>query len=931
MQIISKLIRASLLAAIATLMLAGDGAAQQPAPASRRIVGRIVDATTGIGLSAVTVQVVGTNLVVMSGLDGRFNINNVPEGEVTLRASSIGYAAKNVSGISVDAGRVAEQNIALVTQVVEMGAIEVTAAAERGSVNRALDQQRTATGIVNAVTAEEISRSTDSDAAQAVQRVSGVTVQDNKFVIVRGLGERYTTTSLNGSRIPSAEPEKKLVPLDLFPTALLEQITTSKTFTPDQPGDFSGAQVDIKMRDFPIERTRTVSTSFGWNHAATGQSIFAAPRMGGEWLGFSKGPRAVPANIAAAGRFAGDINQQQMNQFVNSFVNSWAASSATGTPAGSFGFSIGGNDPLFGQRIGYVLSGTYSYGQDVRTGETRALAQPGADGGTEEIDRYTGLTGRSSVLWGGVLNASTLLGSHSRIALSTTYNRSADNEARQEVGTSEQFGNLPLEVTRLRYIERGVASAQVLGEHEVRAGHRFNWAITGSQVNRDEPDRSEFVYARPTDPATGTMLPREWFATAAEGAVRTYADLVERSLEAKADYRIELGSARQHHIKVGALHRITDRDANNYAYSIIAPTLPITSRRLNAEDIFDGRFAGADQSYFQVRPMSQGGSYTAADQLTAAYVMTELALTDNIRLITGARVEHSAVDVTASPTLGDAVNTSPRFTDVLPSLALNIALSETQNVRLSASQTLSRPEYRELAPVQYRDVIGAENVRGNPDLDRALIKNFDLRWELYPHAGETFSVALFGKLFSDPIERVYLGTSGTKVVTFLNAEGATNYGIELEARKRLSFITPALENLTAFVNATLMKSEIEIGFAESGASKLNDTRPMVGQSPYVVNGGITYTNERRSTSVTALYNVFGKRIVSAAEAPLPDAYEQARQQLDLAIRFPVMPGLGAKMDFKNVFDSEYHVKQGTVLRESYRAGRVFSAGFNWRP
>ncbi|HET9439957.1 MAG TPA: TonB-dependent receptor, partial [Longimicrobiales bacterium] len=588
-------------------------------------------------------------------------------------------------------------------------------------------------------------------------------------------------------------------------------------------------------------------------------------------------------------------------------------------------------DPVLGQRIGYVLSGSYSYGQDVRSNEVRALAQPSVDGGTEEIDRYSGLTGRSSVLWGGVLNASTLLGNHSRLAVSTTYNRSADNEARQEVGTSEQFGNLPLEVTRLRYIERAVGSVQLLGEHEIANGQRFNWALTGSQVNRDEPDRSEFVYATPSDPSTGAQLPREWFATAAEGAVRTYSDLMERALEAKADYRLDLGSTQQSYIKLGGMFRATNRDANTYAYSIIAPTLPIDGRRLSAEEIFDGRFATSDQPYFQVRPMSQGGSYEARDRLFAGYLMTELGLTDRIRLITGARVERSTVDLLASPTLGDAVNTSPTFTDVLPSIALNIALTQSQNLRLSASQTLSRPEYRELAPVMYRDVIGAENVRGNPDLQRALIKNFDVRWELYPGSGEVLSVALFGKLFQDPIERIYLGTSGTKVVTFLNAKGATNYGVELEARKRLGFIAEPLDNLTGFVNATLMKSEIEIGDAGSGASRLNDKRPMVGQSPYVLNAGLTYASASNSLSVTALYNVFGKRIVSAAEVPLPDAYEQPRNQLDLALRFPLKAGLSAKIDLKNVLDEPYEVTQGSVVRESYRAGRVFTAGFSWQP
>jgi hypothetical protein len=915
--------RKALVLLFALFALANGAHAQQPAPAAGRILGRVVDAATGAGLTAVTVQVVGTPLGTVSGLDGRYIINNVPAGRVALRATSLGYSTKSVTDIEVELGNAVEQNITLQTEAVAISAIEVTAAAERGSLNRALDQQRTASGIVNAVTAEQISRSPDGDAAQAVQRVSGVTVQDNKFVIVRGLGERYTTTSLNGARIPSAEPEKKLVPLDLFPTSLLEQITTSKTFTPDQPGDFSGAQVDLKLREFPINRTRTVTANLGFNGAATGQSVFAAPGAGGEWLGFAKGARAVPAAVRAAGRFNGDVSQTDMNGFVNSFRNSWSPSVGNGAPAGGFGFSMGGNDPIFGRQIGYVMSGTYSYGQDVRIAETRALAQPAVDGGTEEIDRYTGMTGRMSVLWGGVLNMSTLLGSSSRLAVNATYNRSADHEARSEVGVSEQFGNLPLEVTRLRYIERGVGSLQLLGDHEVARGQRFNWTVTASQVTRDEPDRSEFVYATPLDPVTGQVQPREWLATAAEGAVRTFAELTENSLEARADHRIEFGN-RQSFVKLGSMVRATDRSADTHAYSVIAPTLTMDGRRLAAEQIFDGRFSQTGQSYFQVRPMSQGGSYGAQDRLLAGYAMADLALGNSVRLVTGARIEHSALDLTATPTLGEVTTTTPTFTDVLPSVALNITISERQNLRFSASQTLSRPEYRELAPVMYRDVIGAENVRGNPDLKRALIRNLDVRWELYPASGEVLSVALFGKQFDKPIERIYLGTSGTKVVTFLNAEGAINYGVEVEARKRLGMFT-------TFLNATVMHSEIEIGDAASGASRINDKRPMVGQSPYVLNAGATYATESGATAVTLLYNVFGKRIVSAAEAPLPDAYEQPRNQLDLSVRLPLTGDVSGKFDFKNILDAPYEVTQGTVVREYYRAGRVLSAGITWRP
>ncbi|MGH7460232.1 MAG: TonB-dependent receptor domain-containing protein [Longimicrobiales bacterium] len=922
-----RLLRSAALLLLALSAL-GLSVSHARAQGAGRLVGRVVDATTGAGISAAQVELIGPQIGTLTTLDGRYVLNNVPAGQITLKVSSIGYSPKTVVGIVITAGAVIEQNLTLDTEAVQIGPLQVSAAAERGSVNRALDQQRTATAIVNSVTAEQISKSPDSDAAAAVQRVAGVTLVDNKYVQVRGLGERYTTTSLNGARIPSPEPEKKLVPLDLFPSGLLETITTSKTFTPDQPGDFSGASVDIRTREFPAGLQQSLSTSFGWNSAASGR-IFAAPVAGGEWLGFSVGERGIPAGLRAAGNFINSPSQQQINGFVNSFRNAWSATGAASRPSTSVGYSLGGNGPVFGQHIGYVLSGTYSNGQEVREDEVRALAQATEGGGTLESDRYVGSTGRTSVLWGGVLNASTLIGSHSRIALNSTYNRSADNEARQELGTSEDYGGLPLEVTRLRYIERSVGSLQLLGEHEFSGRNRLTWSVTGSEVSRKEPDRSEFVYAFERDPSTDAPLPAAWLSSAGEGAVRTFGDLSETAFEGSVNYRLSPRAARLNHIKLGALTRLTDREAGNRVYSITAPLLTRTGRELQPEQIFDGRFANGDQSFFRVAPLSQGGSYAAQDQLLAGYLLFDWGLSEKLRVIAGARVERSAVELQAEPTVGAPVESNPTFTDVLPALTLNYLHSERQNIRFSVSQTLSRPEYREMAEIQYRDVIGGENVIGNPDLHRALVRNFDLRWELYPSNGEVISIAAFAKLFEDPIERVYLSTSGTRIVTFQNAEGARNYGVELEARKRLGFLSEGLESVTAFVNSTIMSSEIEIG--GSGASIANDKRAMVGQSPYVVNAGLTFAPGESNFSSTLLYNVVGKRIVSAATRPLPSVYEQSRPILDFAVRTPVYRSISAKLDVRNLLDSPFEVTQGDVVRESCRVGRNVSVGLSWRP
>ena len=894
------------------------------AQASGRITGRLIDAGQGTPVSGAVVELVGAtpSKTATSGIDGRYHLLGVPAGTATIRVRLIGYTPKSVTGISLAAGAIVTQDVSLEPESIQLQELNVTAAAEKGSVANALSEQRQAVGVVNAVTAEEIRRSPDGDAAAAVQRVSGVTVQDGKFVFVRGLGERYTTTSLNGARIPSTEPERKVVPLDLFPAGLLEGISTSKTFTPDLSGDFSGAEVNIRTREFPAARQITFSVGTSFNSRVAGKDIWRPRNAGLEWLALGSSDRQQPGPVAAAGDFDPAPAQPQVNTMVNSLRNAWTPVAGTGQVGTSMGMSVGGSDPMFGHPVGYLLSLSYAYDPDIRDEQVRANAQAGNEPGlVNEVDRYTGQTGRGSVLWGGLLNLSTNLGASSRVSLNTSYNRSADNDSRMETGVSENLG-LPLQVGRLRYVERSALSSQVSGEHQLAPKHQVDWSAAYSRVTRDEPDRSEIVYTleKGSSPA--------WLSVSNEGAVRTYADLNERNAQGAINYKMTFGGkAKPHAFRVGGLYRSTERVADNNAYSV-SGSMDMASQQLAPEEIFDGRFADPADQVFRMTPLSQGGSYTAEDRLTAGYALFQLYLGSKVELVTGARLENSRVTVRTQPTIGSSVTTAPEYTDILPSASLNFLLSEKHQVRLAASQTLSRPEYRELAPVQYREVIGAENVVGNPDLQRALIQNFDARWEFYPTAAEVLSVGVFYKHFNDPIEQVYLGTSGTRIISYLNAESARNIGVELELRKNLGSISEKLLPWSFFANATLMDSKVTI---DAQGLAINSERAMVGQAPYVVNGGLSYLSTSGKWSGTLLYNVVGRRIVSAAENPLPNVYEEERHAIDFSLRFPVTGGLTGKFDARNLLDYETKLTQGTVTKEFYYTGRRFGIGLTWTP
>jgi len=893
---------------------------------SGRIVGRVVEAEQGAPLAGAQVELVGTGIRTVSALDGRYTILNVPAGTASISVRLIGFQPKTVTGLLVSTGKVTEQNVSLSNSVVQIEELAVTAQAEKGSVNQALDEQRNAVNLVNAISAEQMEKSPDREAAQAIKRVSGVTVQDDKYVIVRGLGERYTQTSLNGARIPSPEQERKVVPLDLFPSSMLDAITTSKTFTPEQPGDFAGASVDLRTKEFPAGRKLSFGVGMGFNGAATGKDIVKAPTTGTEWLGYGGSERDIPVDLKNAGNLNG-LSQGEVNSLIGQMRNVWSPNSGGGAPNGGFNAAVGGEDPVFGHLLGYMGSFTYGFAQEVHKDETRGLARNGDTPGTAEpLNTYTGSSAKNSVLWGGMANLSTRLGAGTRLNFNNSYNRTADNEASLLGGPNEEFGQ-DFSFSRLTFTERSVRSNQLTGEHLIGQRNTINWSVTSSGVTREEPDRSDVGYTAVPN-GSGGLKPQAWFGQP-RFATRTYSDLSENAWDLGAGYRYALGSVSDPvMLKFGGAARFVNRTSESRPYDIINQALPDADLTKKPEEVFST--ANIDASSFLLRANAFGGNYTADDQVLAGYVQAEVPVSQRLQLVGGARVENWQLDVTSLTTDGTPAVASPRNTDVLPSIAATYRLTSDQNIRASATQTLSRPEYRELSPVPYFEQVGFFVTIGNPDLKRALIQNFDLRWEWFPRAGEVLSIGVFGKHFDAPIEKVIIQAAGTNTLSFVNANSATNLGVELEARKSLDFLGDAFRTVSLFTNATLISSKISIG-NEGISAATNPDRAMVGQSPYVVNAGLNWSSPKDGWNASLLYNVAGKRIVEAGSGGLPDAYEQPRSLLDFAIQVPVTPQLRFRADAKNLLDAPYRLTQGDVVRQRYLTGRVFAFGFTWEP
>jgi TonB-dependent receptor len=677
--------------------------------------------------------------------------------------------------------------------------------------------------------------------------------------------------------------------------------------------------VNIRTREFPAERQVNYSTSIGFGDRVLGKALPFAPRAGGELFGVSGNARSMPAAIGQT-NFMGRITQSQYNAMAMEQRNVWTPTRRNGSGNASFGASVGGNT-ILGKRVGYLLSGSYGYSEEVRSRESFSVGNQGANNTVVPLTTVTGETGRSSAQWGGIANFSVLAGANSRFALNTTVTRSADNEARVDRGFDENL-NDSIARTTLRYVERGVATVTASGEHQLGERNRTNWMATYASTSRREPDRSDVVYSRNSG-GTYSLL------SSLDGARRLYFDLSESNNTAQVDHTINIGDvANQNTVKVGAYLRTTRRDAAAPIFAFLTRA-DDDIRQQSPDVIFGASQACETCTSIFVQPIGQSGSYSANDRTAAGYLMADYGIRSRVRLIAGARLEKADITVHSSTQGGFQATAELDNTDILPSLLLNTKLTENQNLRFGLTRTLARPEYRELASVTFRDVLGGVSITGNDKLRRALIDNVDLRYEAFPDAGEVLSIGVFAKRFNAPIERVEQATSGAYQARFQNAKSAMNLGVELEARKQLGLVSEWARAFTGFSNVTLMHSSVQLDTALA-LTVTDSKRRLVGQAPYVVNAGVTYSSESGRANATLLYNVVGGRIAAAGVAPLPNIVEMPRHVVDFSLRLPIRQSLSARLDARNLLDARYRFMQGNLEREGYNSGRSFSMGLSWQ-
>lgn len=888
--------------------------------ATGRIAGRVVDPGTGSGISGVSVIVGDSAAVALTDLDGRYRSGPLPAGTYRVVARGLGRQAKTYEGIVVTAGQSTLVNFSLSTIALALEQVNITAARADRATSEAglLDVQQRAVAASDGISAQQISRSPDGDASEAATRVSGVSVVGNKFVVVRGLSERYSNTLLNGVEVPSPEPSRKVVPLDVFPASLLDAIVVTKSGTPDKPGDFTGGSVEVRTKEFPEQFVTSYSLSIGANNTVTGRVLDLPTWRGIDYLGFDASNRRHPPSLPAD-----PSNPNEIERFAEGVRNTWAPSLQRAPANVGFNGSIGNQNQFGDDALGYVASATYSLKSEY---QPQRLFQLVLDPTSAPVRGFVYQDRRRTVDLGGILNASYRRGSNHKFGIKNLYTRNAEELFSSSEGFND-FLNGDLRQYQYQYITRDLLQSQLSGEHLIatRFPIRAEWKGTLSRSERDEPDNRQIPYFRSGNGYELSFNSSMWFRT-----------LNDESRAGQVDVSTVLPwlSSREVTLKSGASARqkVREFDAVLAVVNTSSQTaLPGGFTALPPELLFQPENIG---EFLKLTfPGQTAQPYSADDNLYAYYGMLDAPLTSWLRVVGGVRVEEWRMDLFDGGRERFGVDTTLRANirrdkDVLWSANATIALSDRMNIRLAGFKSVARPDTREMSADEYVDVVGSCVIIGNAALTRTSVTNADARWEWYPGPGEVISISGFYKYFDAPIFRA-VTSDQTCRFTYYNGTEAQNIGAEFDFRKGLFFLPGRLSNLSISLNGTFVQSRLRI---DPRLGKYPDDLSLEDQSPWLANAVLAY--EGRRVQANILYNVFGDRIsrygLQQQTVQGPNVVEQGRGTLDGKIETRLRGGWTLSIAARNLTDNRVIMYQdtqiGRVQTGFIRPGRSVTVG-----
>jgi TonB dependent receptor/Carboxypeptidase regulatory-like domain/TonB-dependent Receptor Plug Domain len=911
---------------------------------STGIRGRIVDAKTGTGVDFATVVATsktGTKTT-SAGQHGSYELL-VPPGSYTVRAFFDLYHGARLDDVRVQRLRLSEVNLRLdpidESEDVVVEEVEIPYRADTTTAAAQDELRKASSGIGEGMGAQQMSQSGAGDAGSAAKRVVGVSVEGSNLVI-RGLSGRYVKVYLNGDPLPSTDPDRPSVDLDLFPTNIIDSLTVTKAFLPNMPADFAGGVLEIRTVTFPEDFTFDIGLSGEYSSQSTFRDVLTY--YGGKYdmLGFDDGtralPKVIPTDYPVRLERKGPITSfEQLDELGRAFPNRWEYYRRTAFPSPGLDITLGDSFKLGGdKRLGYMVSTAYDYKVGRKTGVTRKVGLDGDDEDSKNdiVSEYPSVeVGSEEVQLGGIATVSADLGAdHSLTALSL-FNRAATDEVgfRQgidgEVNAADQ-----VKKWQLSYVGRTLSFNQLLGDHRNLLGSRLRlrWSGFYALIERDEPDSREIAYL---EEGTGDERAFIWRNGAAN---RLYSNLSGDDLGGNVSLRFPLWTEAWGTIGGGI--RGSDREFGIRRFNFVRPAgaPPNEAYAADPSDLFSDDGIGMFTRLGN-EPVSENDSFAAKQTVHIGYGMVETPIVGPLSLTTGARLESYSQKLQAQSPFPDLMNgpepqrSSRTDLDVLPAGALKYDLGNDMIVRAAYGLTVGRPHARELAPFLYYDFLRDRNIRGDVNLRTTKIHNADLRWEWFFAKAQILAASIFYKNFRKPIEELMLDGSSY----FANTPIANAYGAELEFRASLTPLSRALRNFDFGSNLTLTESSVDIPKDAMTVARTGSRR-MFGQAPYVINTSLRFSDPVTRASLGLVYNVVGPRIVDVGTllgdgGYLPDRVEQPFHSLDLVSSWNASEHLKLKLKWKNMLLQEKVIEQGEVEVLRTNSGTSVSVGLDY--
>lgn len=897
-----------------------------------KIEGKVTDAKTGNPISGISVVIKETGKGMPTDLEGRFILNAEPGKKYTLLLSSTNYEGKEISEVETGADGIAHIDVALEPKSKTGQEVVVrSSSAKKETVNALISFQKNTNTVASVISAESIRRSPDKNTGEVLKRTPGASLIDGKFLVVRGLADRYNQAMLNGILLTSTEPDRKTFSFDIIPSPMIDNIIINKAFVPELPGEWAGGLIQVNTKDIPAKNFLNIQVGTGFNSQTIGKDFYKSQGGKTDWLGIDDGARGLPAGYTTKSAFT-LATQQEKNDIAKSMPNHWAPVAGRVSPNVSFQANGGFNGTVLGKRVGGIIGINYSKANRF-TEILNRLQSLNEDGTFSRQFSYDDNRYTQEVILGGLASFSLQLNANNKITAKTIVNVNTNNYVMQRDGIDY---SVPEDVRggELTFRQNTFFTTQLNGEHSIISKLKLKWYGAFNILDGYSPDQRRYQYRR----ETGTQLPFQFLvgsSNAQESGSRVYQTLSDYIYTAGGDlsFNYDMFGQKQT-VKGGYMLQVKDRlfdaqlFANQFNFGFNNPEL----RKLSIDKIFaPGNFGNGEDNLFSFKSINNRNfRYLANTILNAGFLQLDNQFSKNLRVVWGLRVEHFD-QLLGSVKKWDGRHKHTTQTDYLPGVNVTLKLGTKTNIRLSGSQTVIRPEQRELASLTLYDFELNSAVQGNPDLVRTKVTNLDLRYELYPRSGETFSVGFFYKYFDKPIEQ-YLQQGGA-IFTYLNPDKARAYGVETEIRKRLDMIN-GLKNFTIQANAAYIYSKVK-------DEQKNIDRPLQGQSNYLLNIGLMYDLEKAGFNATLLLNQIGDRIYLVGEsgvtiAGVPDIWEASRPVLDFQMGKKMLKNKAeVKLNVSNILNNtQYFYQNGDSNtnfqkdKDPYRFTRKFGSTYS---